>query len=51
MRDVQGGYATFHIPTGGGFSDIKCSFSEKGGGRDEYFTGPMELGGTGGNIS
>ena len=29
MRDTQGGYATFHIPTGGGFSDIVCSFSEK----------------------
>lgn len=51
MRDTQGGYATFHIPTGGGFSNIECSFSEKGGGRDEKFTGPMELGGTGGNIS
>ncbi|CAI2194035.1 15820_t:CDS:2 [Funneliformis geosporum] len=29
MRDTQGGYATFHIPTGGGFSDIECSFSEE----------------------
>ena len=51
MRDVQGGYATFHIPTGGGFVDIECSFSEKGGGKVSKFDGPMELGGAGGNIS
>jgi len=51
MRDVQGGYATFHIPTGGGITDVECSFSEKGGSVAHKFAGPMELGGTGGNIT
>ena len=51
MRDVQGGYATFHIPTGGGFTDVECSFTIKGGSEGHKFAGPMELGGAGGNIA
>lgn len=54
MRDSKEGYATFEIFTGGGFIDIECSFSEKlerGGSVEHKFSGPMELGGAGGNIS